>query len=94
MYVVLQYKTFTLCRDECRINFYDPRSRRDAASIDVADHNVVRGRREEEARRGRLPRRPFAISEGGGGWMATAEGRGVKLWEFIAQNREFRLDAR
>ena len=84
-------------RDECRINFHDPRTRRDAASIDVADHNVIRGRREAvvlAAEAARRRRRPFAVSDGPAGWMATAEGRGAKLWEFVAQTREFRLDAR
>ncbi len=85
----------SISRDSCRVNFHDPLSRRDSASLDASDHNLVRGRAESgRGDHDEDQRPPFHVSLGAGGWLATAEGGTAKLWEFDGQRREFRLDAR
>ncbi len=83
--------TVAYFKGEKSVNFFDPRLRKDLASIDVSDHDTVRGNRESEA-----PVRKeavcFSLSQDGN-WMATAEGANVKMWRFFAQGKEFRLDA-
>jgi WD40 repeat protein len=83
-------------RGRAQLCLFDPRQKRDVAVLDVLDGNMVRGEREEAAEKKRqmvTPLAPFALSDGGL-WTVTMEGCHVKIWEYVEQSKEFRIDAR